>query len=475
MESQTETTAPGKKEIYSTKWHIQLKEIKPESYAGIKKDDKLVFVFPDEDHIMQLKGDQGTKKTSTLHFIERILGGKRHINALNKEDKDIKGEISFVNTESNTKFIVRETKSTFTVKQEHGGVLSEVKKPFEFLEKAIGPVATSPMFLKESKGKDQITWLRGLYIISPEDLDTEKKLKDDYQAKFRSRTGVNGNVKRLEQEIEATGLYAWDKEQQYYMPTAAHAEVTKFIASNSINEEEIASQMAAINEKVKQYNAGKARLEQLELNRKSIEAELVELQKRIDQKNEELAKTNTDIETGNTYVKERETAVQEQEELQTKVLEAGEVKVRRERLQLAETKVKEYDTQLNTQIELNDQLDKLKAEQKTFVKKFTPPIEGFEVVVDEGEIDNPQEKREEGLYLNNRTMAELSESELWGLYMQLCQHQGIRIIMIENVTSLGTHAIEILNMFADAGGYVFCSAMERNETQLKATFHKQLK
>lgn len=459
--------------IHSTKWNIQLLEVKPESYAGISKDQNIVLLFPDkESRIALLSADQGKGKTSILKFIERITGSSDRVpNAINKIDHDVKGELKFINTATNTVFTARETRTTFTVKQEQNGVVSDIKKPFDFLQKALGPVGTSPMFLKKIEGKKQIEWIRKLYRFSSEEINEEQKIDSEYKSKFTRRTDVNRDVKRLHSELLESKYFKWDNENKTFVHSEIRQQEESRNANNSIDKDELTRRFEEANKKSKIKTQYTETINQLNAQEKSVRDEIKEIELRLKQKQEQLNGILTRLENGHKFLEKVSTADAELEELQVKVAELVEVKASEMAIANDDRKLSEYESFVTEQIDLNAEIDELRIKKKEFVARFTPSIEGLEIIVDDGSIDN---EKQEGIYYKGHTIAELSESELWGLYIELCRVQGVNILCIDNVNSLGTNAIEILNEFAASGGYVFCSAMERTQFELKATFHKKI-
>jgi hypothetical protein len=112
-------------------------------------------------------------------------------------------------------------------------------------------------------------------------------------------------------------------------------------------------------------------------------------------------------------------------------------------------------------LRLEGKIDELKNAKKKFIQAITPDLPDLEVCVPDDD-----EKRE-GIFYQGKTMAELSESELWSLYAQLLEKLNLKIIIIENIGSLGSGAVEIINQYIAAGGYVFASQMNRVEKNLK--------
>jgi hypothetical protein len=130
---------------------------------------------------------------------------------------------------------------------------------------------------------------------------------------------------------------------------------------------------------------------------------------------------------------------------------------------------KKMDAASDEKIRLNNLVDEYATLKKEYIKQFTPDIEDFEVCIkDEGE-------EREGLYYKKRSLSMLAESELWELATQIWKAMGVKIIYVENVSSLGTGAVEKFNQFLkNDGAYIFGTKMNRGEDNLKISFHTSI-
>lgn len=472
-------------QITSTANHIQLLQFRPEEFAGLDNTRNLVL-FLNEAPIIGAEGDQGVGKTSFLNCLIALLGGDEAANSLHtskdadgKTSKSRKAMLTFKDTRKpNISYEVRMSKSSIIVKKledADGTILpSTVDKPKTFLADTFGPIGITPMVLKEKDGKKQIDWIRSLYKFTPDQLKQELILSTQYQEKFKKRTAVNNDVKRLKGEVLNTGYYSFDKENFVFVVTSSYVTDTDFIKANSADEKEIEEKFQKAHEKMQSLTAANTKLENRKREQQDIEREITDLEQKLLAKKNDLLAAQEKVKLGEQYIKELETAPKEFEEAKLSMQNVGDVKLKKQNIGSAENKVKEYVKSEDEQTTLNSDLDELKLKKKNFIKQFTPDIPGLELVVNEG-IDTAITK-EDGLYLNDRTPAELSESELWDLFMQICRAVGVHFLFIENLNSLGTAAIDRLNWFVKEGfGQVFYTAMSRGQKEMKVTFHTELK
>jgi hypothetical protein len=83
-----------------------------------------------------------------------------------------------------------------------------------------------------------------------------------------------------------------------------------------------------------------------------------------------------------------------------------------------------------------------------------------------GDLDESKK----GLFLNGINIAALSESERYALCIQIWQHYGTKVVFIENISSLGSHALEIIKLFIKNGGTVFGTQMNRGQQSISVSF-----
>jgi hypothetical protein len=468
------------KEVYSTQRNVQLLQFNPESFGGIRPDMNLVFYFGDVS-VVGFTGDQGQGKTSLLNCLIASLGGEEANNSIHEsvEDgkvvKSRKSTLTFKETGNDlVTYVVTMTKTAITLKRidttSGTPVSSVIESPKTFLRNIFGPVGITPMILKEKDGKKQIEWIRSLYKFTPEQLAQEKELKKTILTNYTKRTDVNKDVKRLNAELKQDIYFSWDDENKTFVPSAQLKADQLFIEKNNLSEEELRGQSIEINERMRQLTQARTRVEQLQTEERVCEERIASLEEKIKYEKALLFSTKEKISTGNEYIKNLEPVEVESEQIQEKLIEIGKVSLKKNNIYISNRKLNEFNQIVDQQIELNAIIDSARSQLISFVKEFTPEIEGLEIIITDSAIDV---QKEEGLYYMGRTMAQLSESELWDFYLQICKYFDIRFMFIENVQSLGSAAIERLNWFVENNyGYVFYTAMVRglSEMTLKLNF-----
>lgn len=462
--------------------HLKLVSLTVDTFAGLDYSDKsLVIVFPEGENIAEFSGDQGVGKTSLANALSTLMGGDEPKNAINA-DKLTKGAVlNFI--DNGTAYESKLTKSAYTLKQitdvpGNKKATATVSSPKTVLSNIVGPLGVSPDFLKgKSKGEDQIAWIKSMVSQNTDLTTQEQEYKTTHDGAYKKRTQVNKDLQDLGSKITESTLYVWDNENKVFVQSENYKMAVQVESEAPKDRTELDEKFKAAEKKNSEYNNGKSRL--LELSNKlsnhqskikSIEDEILNLQAQLATEKTKLAETEESITKGNEYVKERETAEQEYQSVRKEVMDYGEIEKIRNLISATDNNLAAYNESARVKQELNEIMDGCEKGLKELAQKYTPNIEGLEVVV--ANIDSA---RPEGVYYKGTNISHLCESELWDLCLQVWKHTGIRIVFIENSSSLGSEAIQRINWFAANGGYVFVTTMQRGYKELKVSFHKELK
>lgn len=475
------------KEIVSTPNHIQILEYEVEGFGGVRPDMKLIFSL-DGKPIVGWEADQGRCKSSLLSGLIFSMGGPEAANSFNvsideetkkrKLTRDIRLTFKDFRNPDIT-YEVRVTNTSFKVKHITKGADNKmtsgtVDAPKDFLNRMFGPVGLNPVDFSTKKGKDQITLLRQLYSFTPEDLKEEQNITISYKEKYAKRTLINNELKRLDGEIKSTGFHIWDPENKCFIESEkskqAKVSIEKGIKSDAeLNTAKDKAQLR-LNDKTRFEEA----LDTLNKDKAKCVSDIESLKAQLEAKEKELLALEDRITKGKDTLKGYETAKTELDTAWDNVQAQGTLKLLQKSLTDADAAVKKYQDQEDAKININAVLDNLKIEKKKFISRFTPQIEGIEIIVSDDSIDEAPQLPE-GIYFKGRSMQELSESELWDFFMQLCHSLNIRFIFIENIQILGSNAVERINEFVKNNyGKVFYTAMDRNQKELQFTMHGQL-
>lgn len=475
------TSTEEKEEIFSTPYCLKFLGYTPESFAGIHTGMQFVIFMGDEQKTVAsgrridlndspavgFVSDQGTRKTSNLALIQALMGGTVAKNSINSEDKNVKGELEFIDEVSGIRYISRITKHGFTLIEypANGGKRKELPSPQATLQRLIGPLGISPMSLKNMTGKKQIEFIRSLVQLSDEQLKFEKELVDKIDIKFKERTGVNNTIRHTRKEIEDTEYYFWEEENKVFHATEKYKS-EKEKSLKLVDDKDLLEEFKQITELNEKYAKSVDAIPGFKQQKIYIEDDIVELERKLLAKKEELRIIEERIANGEKWIEDNKTVPEQYEAVFTRIQNSGDLKVMAQNIKVIDEKMAKYDEAERQQIMLTDAIEKQRSLYKQFVKEYTPKIEDFEIVV----AGLEDVEKEEGMYYKSRTILELSESELWDLYIQLITLMRVRVMIIENILDLGTDAIDRVNWFLERGGKVFYSAMERGTYDSKIMF-----
>lgn len=486
----------------SNNWRLE--QYTAESFAGIDKSKGIVVVFPEGKNLVEYSGNQGAGKTSHLSILKHLFGAEPIPNAVNKTDGTISGELVIV--KGDLKYVVKANKRNMVViLHQEDGTKSKIDEPKTFMQKLIGPYGDDPMDLKNKKGKDQIKWVRSLFNLTKEEQETEDKIMDSYKKSYEERTEINKQLASLKTKLADTGYYNWDKENKCFTAIPKLEEDKKIISSGAADAEAINSTLRKAQEKYNESVRCEFAMQGLndDVAKKNIDIATIEdkikkLQEELEVERSALANLQDRIKNGIEYNKQFIYAKDELASAQLASQRLHENKALEVGIANAQRLLVDFDMKEQESLLINGKIDETQLLIKKMIKSFTPEIDGLEIKVAsviDAEFENQAYRAThpgctdrdafmhveglktdnvDGLFCNGRSVAEMSESELYSLCIKLWEFMGVRVVFIENITSLGSEAIDVINMFAEKGAYVFYSQMDRKQKDLKINFHNKI-
>lgn len=487
----------------------KLTKYEPKSFAGINEKnaaESIIVMFPDQN-ICGFVGDQGTNKTSNLACLKTLLGGLLPENAINSEDDNLKASVSIA-MEDGKILDATVDKNNFRLylTQEINGKPARVTvpSPKKFIQDLIGPLGVSPMFLKSMDGEKQVAWLRGIANLSEDQIKLEGEILTNYKTTFARRTQVNRDVKRLKSELGTSPFYDYDDKHNRFLENSGYQSVISLHEKGAGDEDAIRTQFEAATKEMNTLTSYRSRKEDLEVQKKKGEAailatqsEIERLQKQLELQQSDLAELDSKITLGNEYIQSLEGAEDRLRVAQESMMNLNKFIQQKKHADDDTKRVAEYHGSLDEVVLLNEKLDKLEVAKMEFVQAITPEVPGMEVcVAKEMDVEfeseayrllNPEATEEDvskhvmnlkvknktGIFFNGSSIAQLCESELWDLCLNLWEYTGVNVVFIENLHDLGTNAVEQVNKFAEKG-IVFYSQMERGQKDLQITFQSKI-
>lgn len=424
---------------------MKLKKLEVTSFAGISPHSPIVLDFT-QSKFVHVTGDQGVGKTSLINALLVACG------QLSKSDKD------FINLESgnidiNMDFIgkdklpynVRCTKSTFKLTYEG----ASVPEPINKLQELLGVVGVSPMDIKVKPLKDIVKWLSSYSNKSAEEYERDmKKFKDAITAHRNTRAAANKSSKGLGEWLAQEPLFQkWAESEKKYLKRPDIKDLSEQHTAAGVKSDKL----LRAEEKLKNFK-----------NRK------ISLQEQIDSLTREMGEVDEGITKGSEYVTANKSAKKDYDEIKEKYDNAYKDLNAFNMWQQVKEKKKEKEEfeeiALRADKGEKDTLQKVKDLQA----EILPDIKGVELVT-EDTFENGK-KVSEGLYWEGKNVNQLSESEWWTVVMSIWKKYRVKIIVIDNFSSLGSGAVGLLQGLVKDGAHVLAAEMDRQQKSLQISY-----
>jgi hypothetical protein len=455
-----------------------------EDIKNLDPDGGVLIVFPDGLHVTLAEGDQGRGKTSLITALREGFGNiAAPENAVNTIDND-KKFCYRVWGKDGVLYEIRGTKSTYVVEEvvtedgkpklnEKGKEIKKVpKSPKDTILKALGPSGVDPNTLKEMKPAEQVQWIRSLYSLSSDALKLEHENNAKRKEAYDSRTVANNKHKSHKGFVEQSPLYTrWQNEgeklEEYFAQTTFdNVEEAVQETQKKFNDFQtyvqgtltLRNNFENINDKV----------QEADLEIKELETRLARLRLEQEERIADRDKISERIKEREKWQRDHQHIVDDNNNAVKKIQEANTFRNERKEFQTLLENKKQMDHWESESQRLTSIVMACDQWKKDFVKTFTPDIPEIEICIPD------EEDKREGIFFRGSSSDKWSESEAWEVASQIWEVLGIRIIFVENVSSLGSGAIGKLNHFANHGGYVFGTLMNRAEKNLKITISNQL-
>lgn len=485
--------------------HLKFVYLAVRSYAGIDKDKKakieyplaldkeqletidaesgVVIFFPEGYPYIQGEGDQGTGKTSLARALSELGGGEAYPNAINLKDKDKNIKSRFYGRDGGL-YDVSITKSGVVLHRievdsetgqpaldQKGRVIkAAVSSPKTMLQQLVGPTGISPLTVASYDASKQVQWIRGLYNLDQEVIRTEQEIKQRIDTSYQERTKAGRQYQSLRKSLERNDFYV---RMEYWQDAL----------KNIVEYDLVLKESSDIQKRYQDYIKAEPAIENLKnhvvkAKQQRVEANvrIEELMAQIERERQHIATIDEDIqasekriEQGEKYLKDNQDVLAEYNAINNRLNDAREGERRKDdfkRMMEEKEQMDHFESEYQRLTYIIDENRKLK---KEFIKQFSPDIPEFEVCVPDE--DDPRE----GLFYRDMPLSHLSESQNWEWFTMLCKQLNIQIIIVENISSLGSGSIEKFNEFIEQGAYVFANKMNRSEKELKITFNTKVK
>ncbi|HEU5290833.1 MAG TPA: hypothetical protein VFU05_09340 [Cyclobacteriaceae bacterium] len=432
----------------------------------------IVVFFPPEHRYVEASGDQGVGKSSLLSLFKEAAGHTSLGRFINKKDQDKKYIEEFEGEDGNLYRVVatRTQFDLFQVIRDADGepmkdskgkvVTSRVNTPKEMVQKLVGPAGKSPMEVAQMKPADQVAWFRSVVRLSGEQLEFEADLNRNITTTYNARKNANQKTNELTKVLDANEYY---KDHEKWLGYFNEANTKRY---NSVDEE-----IRDVQDRYTRFTQLQQQSAQMHEARQKKAEDIEEIQEEIKRLHERLAVVQKEYVDMTDSLEKIDLSLAEQKDVVTEyqnstilVREASEYFQKKMQFDHMVALLKDYNKASDEAIRLDHKLTKYRELKKRFSKEVAPPVEGLEVCTPD------EEEKREGAFYKGLPLDTICESEQWEWYTQLAKTCGIRVMYIENISSLGSGSINKFNEFIEQGGYVFATRMDVEQKELRVTF-----
>lgn len=432
---------------------MKLKKIEVNAFAGIHPEAPVVIEFPSKFVIA--KGDNGTGKSSLLNALlvacGQISKDSNEKAFVNNETGKIDMNFSFVGKDR-LNYDVRVTKSTFTLLYEG----ESVPEPITKMKELLGVIGVSPMEIKMKPLKEIVKWLSSYSNKSAEEFEAQLlKHKNGLKEARDARAMANKQYKALAETLDNEEMFSnWEASEKRYSSDVDVAKLSKELDEAG----KLSDKYILFEDRMKQKRA-----------------DLLTVQDRITQLKEELKKAELSkaayeeqIGSGEQWLIDNLQGKKKYDEVKRKYDTAAQDKANFNKWQEIKRKKLEKDEFETLSQKADGKEKQILQSLKELQAEILPDIKGVELVT-EDQYDNNVLKKE-GLYWNGRNAAQMSETEFWSLVMQIWRKYKVKIVVIDNMQSLGSAGVELLQKLAADGAYILAAEMNRKKKTLEINY-----
>lgn len=424
---------------------MKLKRLEINSFGGIHPDSPVVIDFT-ESHLVVASGDFGLCKTTLLNALLVACGqlSKDNKAFVNKDSGKIDLNFSFVGKDR-CNYEVRCTKSAFTLK--YDGVA--VAEPISKMKELLGVAGTSPMEMKFKPLKDIVKWLASYSSKNAEGFDgLLVKYKEGIKKAAESRAAANKVLKGIDEYLNGESMFLnWEESEKKYV-TKPDIKV-------------LSAEMEVARKKSDSLNSATQQMIVLDKRLSDIDEEITRLQQ---EKKEKLERQ----ELGKQWLQDNKNAHDEYTTIKTKYENVSNEILDFNKWEIIKEKKKDRD-EAETLAQKADANEKsLLQELKELQAEILPDIKNVDLVLEDTHEGGIEKK--EGLYVDGKTVAMLSETEWVSFVFMVWRKFKVKVIVLDNIATLGSKGIELLEKLAKDGAYVLATEMNREQKTLEISY-----
>lgn len=441
---------------------MKLKKLEVKAYAGINPASPVVIDFS-ESNFVKASGDNGAGKTSLLNALLTACGqlSKDDKNKINRESGKIDIDMDFVGNDRLT-YHVRCTKSVFQLT--YAG--EAVPEPITKMKELLGVVGVSPMVIKDAKLTDIIKWLASYSNKNAEEFEKKiLKFKDSIKEAETSRADANRSLKGLNEYLSNEQMYNdWEETEKKFK---VKPDLDKISAELDIASKNSDKYLRA-DEKLKNLKTSRGALvdniTETEMDLKELRAKLIKAELELIDRRKELEDHDEKISTGEQYLKDNKNLKSEYDKVKESYDNVAKDSIAYSKWLEIKKKSKERDEFETLAQGFDNKAKALVQKRKEAQAEILPDIKGVELYTEDTHEDGVMKK--EGLYVDKKNTKQLSETEWYAFVMQIWKKFKVRIIVVDNMQSLGSKGVEMLEKLSADGAYILAAEMNRGQKEL---------
>lgn len=440
---------------------IVFEEFYANSFMGIDKSQSVVIDFTarrKNQNIAEFVADERKGKSSRLIGILYALGARAGLDKKNlinlvdgKIDEGVKVRVDGVLHHIIVSTNRVEIKSLDEEKDKWTKIDEE---PMAWLKETFGPVGLSPFSARALKARKQIEYFQEMFGSGEDASKQMQKLEAEYDEKYSKRRDINRDAKQLSSALEIEPLYQnYEKSQARFKTTInAKNEQAKF--------DDLSSKKTAYENYVNTVAVTEGEL-------RDIDNTIENLEKQLAAAKERKVHISESVEKGKKWLADNKSVLTDYEKVNKEWVALSQTLADQEKWKDILKREKQFNDKTAESVELSGEIDAIEEKILKLTRKCIPKVEGLEIKLALG-IDKTG--KEEGVFYNGKSISILSESEYIDLWCLIFEAAGMNVIVIENITSLGSDTVATLNRLVKNGAQIFATRVDRKEKKVKVVF-----
>jgi len=410
-------------------------------------------------------GDQESGKSTLLDLFLMTVGqngGEEVVSRLkNKDNELIETELEFVGKDK-ADYTVKNKNGRLTVKREGSPTTGG---PAQFLRNQLGVVGVSPMDIKNAPVDKIVKWLASYSSRGADAFEADmKKIKDAVRSAVKGRADANRSVKGIREYLVSEGV---SNSKGEIIEAEWKANEKKFAKEPDLSE--LSKKLTAAGKNSDNYLKVTEHLKSMEENKERQEKEVEFLRKQLKDKEADLTDTIEQVKKDEEWIEKNKSFKTDYDAVKKQYDNAAQDSVDFNKWKEIKAKKKEMD-EFETVAQSFDAKEKDLLKQKQELEwEVIPDIKGVQILLDDTHEDEGEQKKA-GFYFKGLDSSQLSNSEWFGLVMQILKKNKVNVLVVDDISQFGSKFMETLESLVKSGCYVLVTEMARGCTELEIQY-----